>query len=147
MSKTKLPFAAVALSLLVGAASVPAFAHHADVMFDKMKEMTLTGTVKQFENTNPHSMIELVVQSAGKPVTWHIETDSPIVLQKVGAEPMLQMGEKVTMRIHPLKDGKPGGSLIQVKKSDGSVVMVPEPGKVFGTSPPVEEPQKAGRTK
>jgi len=130
MKKTALLAAALALF------AAPAFAHHADVMFDKTKDMTLSGTVLKFENVNPHSMIELQVADRGKaPVVWQIETDSPIMLQKAGIEPMLKENEKVTVRIHPLKDGKPGGSLIALKKSDGSVVMVPEPGKIYGTKP------------
>ena len=134
MKKTAMPFAA-ALALMVGAAA-PAFAHHADIMFDKMKEMTLSGTVMKFENVNPHSSIDLAVGKSGsQPVIWTIESDSPIMLQKAGIDPMLMKGEKVTVRIHPLKDGKPGGSLVALKKADGSEVM-PEPGKIFGTKPP-----------
>ena len=44
---------------IIAAVAVPATAHHAFVMFDKKKEMTLTGTVKKFENTNPHAMIQV----------------------------------------------------------------------------------------
>ena len=40
-----------------------AAAHHSPVMFDQSKPLTLTGTVRQFQWTNPHSYIQLVVKN------------------------------------------------------------------------------------
>ena len=94
--------AAVAATV-IAAASVPAVAHHSFVMFDKQKETTITGTVKEFENTNPHAMIVLTTQD-GK--DWIVQTESPLVLEKVGInDSTLSKGEKATIRVHPLKSG------------------------------------------
>ena len=40
-------------AVLVAAISVPAFAHHSFAMFDAQKTITLEGTVKELEWTNP----------------------------------------------------------------------------------------------
>jgi hypothetical protein len=95
-------------------------------MFDAAKEVVLIGTIKQFQYTNPHSWIQVMVPgTGGREVEWSIETAAPIVLLRAGIRPTaLQPGEKVTVRAHPLKDGAPGGSLIDVKKADGTVLSL-----------------------
>ncbi|MEI9891668.1 MAG: DUF6152 family protein [Caulobacteraceae bacterium] len=52
--------AASALSL-AAAASAPALAHHSFAMFDFQASKTVTGTVEQFDWTNPHTFIWLQV--------------------------------------------------------------------------------------
>ena len=52
--------AALALSL----PAVSAQAHHSMAMFDQTKTVTLKGTVKQFQWTNPHCYIQLMVKDA-----------------------------------------------------------------------------------
>ena len=124
----KSAFAALALALL---ATAPAFAHHSDAMFDSTKEVVLNGTVKEFQYTNPHSWIQLLVPAAqgAAPVEWSIETAAPIVLLRAGIKPAsLHPGDKITLRLHPLKSGGPGGSLIEVKKGDGSTLSLRGPG-------------------
>ena len=39
--------------MAVALIAVPAFAHHSGAMFDDKKDVTLTGTVKEFQYTNP----------------------------------------------------------------------------------------------
>jgi hypothetical protein len=112
--------------LVLGAAASQAGAHHSTAMFDARKEVVLNGTVKQFQYTNPHSWIQVMVPGeGGQLVEWSIETSAPIVLLRAGIKPTaLQPGEKVTVRAHPLKDGAPGGSLIDVKKADGTLLSL-----------------------
>jgi hypothetical protein len=119
MLKTMIP-AAVAATVI--AASVPAVAHHSFVMFDKQKQTTLTGTVKEFENSNPHAMIVLTTQD-GK--DWIIQSESPLVLERVGIDDStLSEGEKVTVRVHPIKNGSPEGSLIELTTDDGMMMSL-----------------------
>jgi hypothetical protein len=120
MLKSLIP-AAVAATV-IAAASVPAVAHHSFVMFDKQKQTTLSGTVKAFENTNPHAMILLTTED-GK--DWIIQTESPLVLEKVGIDDStLSEGEKVTVRVHPMKNGSPEGSLIALTTEDGMMMSL-----------------------
>jgi hypothetical protein len=117
-------------AICVMAGIAPAMAHHSDAMFNSDKEIVLNGTVKEFQYTNPHSWIQLIVPAAaaGAPVEWSIETGAPIVLLRAGIKPTaLQPGDKVAIKVHPLKDGGAGGSLIEVKKEDGSILSLKGP--------------------
>ena len=120
---------AIVTAFAAALATYPAAAHHSDAMFAADKELVLNGTVKQFQYTNPHSWIQIVVPGAsGAPVEWSIETGAPIVLLRAGIKPTaLQPGEKVSLRVHPMKDGSAGGSLIEAKKEDGSTLSLKGP--------------------
>ena len=113
VSKKMLALAGVAAVTL---ASAPALAHHSFAMFDNQKNVTLDGTVKEFQWTNPHSWIQLVVKDAsGKEIEWSIEGGSPNGLSRSGwKRTSLKAGDKAVAVIHPLKDGTNGGSLVTV---------------------------------
>jgi len=124
MSRSTIAGIAVALC-----AAAPASAHHSDAMYDSGKQLTISGTVKEFQYTNPHSWIQLVVPAAaGAPVEYSIETAAPIVLLRAGIKPTsLQPGDKISLHYHPLKSGAPGGSLIDIKKDDGTTLSLRGP--------------------
>lgn len=68
--------AAAVLAILVSAA--PAWAHHSFDMFDMTKQVTLTGTIKEFQWTNPHTFTWIEVPNdKGGVDTWAIEGMSP----------------------------------------------------------------------
>jgi Family of unknown function (DUF6152) len=108
MRPSLLPF--VAAGLL---AAGPAAAHHSFAMFDNQKTVTLEGTVKSFEWTNPHSWITLeVVAENNKVDEWDIELPAAALLAREGWNKFyLKPGEKISVQINPLKDGGRGGSL------------------------------------
>ena len=103
--------------------AIPAFAHHSFAMFDAEKRMTLEGTVKEFQWTNPHSWILMMVKNpAGVEEQWAIELGAPGGLARQGWVPKtLTPGMAVTATIHPLKDGTHGGQFMAVKLPDGSM--------------------------
>ena len=110
-----------ALGALV--ASMPAAAHHSFAMFDQKKVMTLEGTVHEFQWTNPHAFIELDVQGGGKTIRWSIELNSPNNLKRQGwNRTALKAGDKVTLRMNPLRDGHPGGLFLDVRLPGGKVL-------------------------
>ena len=102
--------------------AIPALAHHSFAMFDAEKKMTLDGTVKEFQWTNPHSWILLTVSDAqGKAEQWAIEMGGPSGLARQGWVPKtLTPGMKVKTVIHPLRDGTPGGQFMAVTLPDGT---------------------------
>ena len=114
-TQLKLAAAVVLSGSLLGAA--PVTAHHSFAMFDNTKDMTLVGTVKEFQWTNPHSWIQLMVKDAsGKDVEWSIEGGSPNGLTRAGwKRTSIKPGDKAVVIIHPLKDGSEGGSLVRVE--------------------------------
>ena len=93
--------------------AVPASAHHSFALFDMTKSVMLEGTVKRFEWTNPHSWIFLdVVGPQNVSEEWTIELPAAGALAREGWNAnYLTAGERIIVRINPLKDGKKGGSL------------------------------------
>jgi|SRR5579871_2687879 len=98
-----------------------AIAHHSFAMYDRDHQITLTGTVTSFEWTNPHAYIELDVPEAnGGTKHFSIECASPNVLTRVGWKfKELKSGDRVTLLINPLKNGKAGGMLEKATLPDG----------------------------
>ncbi len=118
--------AAIALSLAAGA-TAPALAHHSFAMFDFQASKTVTGTVEQFDWTNPHTFIWLQVPTAagnGATERYGFEGMSPNYLGRRGwSKTTLKPGDKVTVTYHPLKDGSKGGTYQKVMLSDGKELM------------------------
>jgi len=103
--------------------STSASAHHSFAMFDSSKQVTLVGTVKEFQWTNPHTWIQVNVPTNGKVVEWSIEGGSPNGLARRGwKSSSLKAGDKVTLVINPMKDGSNGGSLKTVTTADGKTL-------------------------
>lgn len=104
-----------ALFLMAG----PAVAHHSFTMFDTSKQVTLTGSVTSFEWTNPHVYIEVDVPGEAGVKHWSIELGSPSILRNSGwKHDTLKPGDKITLIINPLKNGNPGGLLVQANLAD-----------------------------
>jgi hypothetical protein len=86
-------------------AAMPAFPHHSYSMFDMKKEVTLEGTVRNFQWTNPHIWIDLVVidKATGQPVNWSVEGSGPTLLAREGwRRDTIKPGDKVILVTHPL---------------------------------------------
>jgi len=113
----------VALAAVVLTAAVPALGHHSFAMFDQTKVMTLDGTVREFQWTNPHSFIELDVTRDGRTQRWSIELNSPNNLTRQGwRRTSLRAGERISVRIAPLRNGHAGGLFLDLRKADGRVL-------------------------
>jgi hypothetical protein len=98
----------IAVVALVSVPAQPIFAHHSYAMFDLEKNVTLDGTIKEVQWTNPHIWIQLLVKDAatGKDVEWSIEGASPNMLVRAGwTRNALKAGDKAMMVIHPVRSG------------------------------------------
>lgn len=117
------------LSLTVVAAfalSAPASAHHSFAMFDATRNVTVQGAVKEFEWTNPHSWLRVMVmdQKSGKPVLWAFELSSPARLTTMGMHAdTVKAGDVVSVTFHPMKDGTRGGQFVQATLPGGKQVI------------------------
>jgi hypothetical protein len=122
MIRTRACAGLLALSLLAGAGG--ASAHHAFAMYDNTKYTKLTGTVTKYLWSNPHTMIDFVVQDAsGKSVTWTAECSPINMIGRRGwTADSLKVGEKVDFVIHPNRAGAAYGLLVTATKADGSVL-------------------------
>jgi hypothetical protein len=119
--------ALIAVAAMLTASS--ALAHHSFAMFDQSKSVTLQGTVKDFRWTNPHVFIQLLVKTeGGSEAEWSIEMSSPEHLVRVGWRPgTLKPGDKVTLAIHPMRDGSTGGQYLSGTGPDGPLAGSPVP--------------------
>ena len=116
-------FAAAAAGAAMLGAGV-ANAHHSGAMFDRSKPITLTGTVKEFQWTNPHSWIQVNVTDArGVTKEWSIEGGSPNSLVRQGwRKTTFKPGDKVTLRVGPMRDGSAGGIFMGAVTADGKTI-------------------------
>jgi hypothetical protein len=112
---------------LASAAAAPALAHHSFAMFDRSKQVTLEGTVHDFQWTNPHSWIDLeVVNDKGGTDLYGVELNSPNNLARQGwKSTSLKTGDKVSLTINPLRDGRKGGLFVAVKLPNGQMLGDP----------------------
>lgn len=107
-----------------GFASVAAFAHHSFAMFDRTRTVTVEGTVREFQWSNPHAYIQLVSKdSAGREVEWSLEMGAPMYLYARGWRPRtLRPGTKVSIDLYPLRSGEPGGVVLDVSDENGKAI-------------------------
>jgi hypothetical protein len=101
-----------------------AFAHHSPVMFDQTKQVTLTGTVREFQWTNPHSYIQLVVKNdQGQEEEWSLEMGASVYLYNLGWRPStVKAGDTLTVTIAPLRKGGNGGLLLKALTAEGTPI-------------------------
>ncbi|HEX4677467.1 MAG TPA: DUF6152 family protein [Steroidobacteraceae bacterium] len=102
-------------------------AHHSFAMFDQTQQVTLKGTVHEFQWTNPHAWIHLDVPGAnGINDSWQVELNSPNNLKRQGwKSTSVKPGDQVTLVLNPLKDGSKGGLFVSITLPDGSVLGDP----------------------
>ena len=99
----------------------PALSHHSFAMFDTQKEVTLSGTVREFQWTNPHSWLQLVVERGGSSVECSIELGSPNTMSRRGwRRTSFRPGDEVTVTMNPMRDGSPGGALVSAIDARGN---------------------------
>lgn len=119
-----------AIALFACAAPLPA--HHSTAMFEWGKEgPPLKGTIFSVEWTQPHVWIVFyVVNASGGVDRYGIEGMSPSYLNRAGwSKRTLKPGDKVTLILYPLKDGRKGGFLAKAILADGKVMQhAPPPG-------------------
>ena len=116
--------ALVPLCLIAATAFAPAAsAHHSPVMFDQTKTVSLTGTVRLFQWTNPHCYIQLMVADGDRQTEWNLEMGAPVYLFNRGWRPsILKPGDRITITANPLRSGANGGLVLNVTRSDGTAI-------------------------
>jgi hypothetical protein len=92
--------------------AAPAWVHHSGAMFDATREVTLTGTVKEFQYTNPHSWLLVDVKGTdGKVTTWGFEAEGPSTLTRAGIRRSdFVAGTPITIKGNPHRDGRPAAT-------------------------------------
>src|SRR5205085_8318641 len=110
------------VAMLIGAG--PAISHHSNSAYQVDKVMTITGVVKEWKWSNPHTWLYVMVtDDKGAQTEWAVEGRAPSVLGRAGWDRfVLKAGEKVTVHMSPAKDGTHVGIIARVTKEDGTIL-------------------------
>ena len=108
----------------LGLLSTPALSHHSNVAYEVTKVITITGVVKEFRWSNPHTWILVTVDDGkGGKVEWACEGRAPSVLLRSGwVRTSLKPGEMVTIDMSPARDGSRTSIVARVTKADGTIL-------------------------
>lgn len=109
------------------AAATAAWAHHSPAMFDLQAQAKVTGTVRAFQWTNPHSYIQLMVKDAkGREQEWSFEMAAPMYLYAHGWRPSsIKAGDTLTITYAPLRKGGQAGLAVEVTGANGKPLGSP----------------------
>jgi hypothetical protein len=113
---------AAAVVLALFGASAAAWAHHSGAMFDRARTLEISGVVKEFLWINPHASFKVEVQDArGETKLWYIEMNGVSNLVHEGwKRSTIKPGDKVTVTVNPLRDGRPGGWYLGITLASGA---------------------------
>jgi hypothetical protein len=122
---TSKPLTALLLALAIGFPAL-AGAHHSFAGFDQNQVVSIKGTVKDFQWTNPHTWLQVVVvNEGGVAEEWALEGLSPNVLGRMGwKRNSVAAGDVITVYFNPTRNGSHGGNLVKIVRADGSQVPV-----------------------
>ena len=126
-------FAAGLACALVWLTAPTALAHHSAAGVDQAKTVTIVGELKEFKWANPHSWMDIAVtDDKGATKMWSVEMTAPAYLARAGwTSKTVKPGDKVTVAVHPMKNGNPGGLFVNITLPDG---------RVLGQSPAAPRP-------
>ena len=102
----------------------PAEAHHSAAQFNFQTPVNVTGVVKVAQFSNPHAKIVLSVTDE-KHGTRDVEFEghSRNNMYRQGFRPnMMNVGDKITVRIAPMRDGNDGGYVTALITADGQAI-------------------------
>jgi hypothetical protein len=115
------------ISILIAAVTAalgwmsPTAAHHSHGNYIRSDWTYLQGTVRQIHWMNPHSWIYLEVQDTdGEAQIWALEGASVVTLRRDGwTQDSVRVGDALSVRCNPLKDGSRGCLLGFILSDDG----------------------------
>ena len=123
--KARIPvFSLIVFLLMALPGTTPLAAHHSTAMYNMGTPVTVTGTVKKFEWTNPHAFIYLEVKDeSGQVVEWEIEMMSLNHLKSYGwSRNTVMPGDLISCTGGAAKSGDPAMLSSLIKLNDGRVI-------------------------
>lgn len=111
-------------------AGVSLQAHHSLAgVYDMQQEKEINGTLTKLQFVNPHGSMTITVKNPdGTTTDWTFTTGSATTLadrgiSKVGPN-ALKVGEPLTAKFIPARNGNPLGFLKSIKRADGTVMTI-----------------------
>lgn len=136
------PLMFLVLTLTVPIFVLPVCAHHGNAAYDTEKQITITGTVTQWFWANPHCILQIdAPDEKGQIMHWGAETENPTTMSHYGwKRTSFKPGDKVTVTMITVKNGKPVGRIVEVSLPNGEKLA----GRVLPTLAPFkpEDPPK-----
>jgi uncharacterized protein DUF6152 len=105
-------------------------AHHSLAgVYDMKKETEQSGTVASVKFTNPHGSLTIAVKNPdGSTTDWVMTLGSATALAQRGigktGPNALHVGDNITVKFLPARDGSPLGFLKTVTMPDGRVIQI-----------------------
>jgi hypothetical protein len=119
-----------ALAIGLAGLSRAAFGHHSAAQFDFGGTVEVTGIVKFARFANPHGKIILEVtddERGTRDIEYESHSRNNMVRQGLVPE-MFTLGDTITIRIAPMRDGRDGGYITAFVTEDGQAVgMITRP--------------------
>ncbi len=116
--------AVTAVALIAGAAGT-ALAHHSNAHFDQSAHISLEGEVVEYQLINPHAFIYLNVEDeSGEVIEWSLQTGGNVgrLIRANWSQDSVAPGDVITATLAPMRDGTPGGLLVDITLPDGTVL-------------------------
>ena len=106
--------------------SMAAQAHHSNSAYDRTRNITVAGTVKEFKWANPHCWLYLLVPDGkGGTEPWSFEGGAVAMLSRNGwRATSIMPGQHLRVIAQPNKDGSHGGGFIKVLFDDGTSLQI-----------------------
>jgi hypothetical protein len=119
--KTSVLVTTFVIAMMTLGGGVTLAAHHSHAMFDMTQEVTLTGTINKVVFRNPHVMMFVDVKTPdGQVESWSVEMSTlDNELRRGLDKDTLKPGDKITVKLHPLRDGSKGGNYTSLTTADG----------------------------
>lgn len=110
----------IAVTLVVGFGQAVR-AHHSASQFDFQKTVSMTGVVTKFQAINPHMRLTLRVTDAKGTRQIDFEGHSTNNMYRSGyRDKMINVGDKITVTVAPLRDGSDGGYVTGAVTASGA---------------------------
>ena len=119
-SKTMIKVGAIAALAAVGAAAVPALAHHSYAMFDQTRTVTLTGIAYRYAAIPTHAELHFymlgpdgkLVKKDGKNADFGVEMAGAAGMARQGiTAATFPPGTILSVKVNPMRNGSNFGSL------------------------------------
>ena len=110
---------------LLSAAAAPVTAHHSAAQFDFRNPVEVTGVVKEARFANPHGRFVLEVtddERGTRDVEFEAHSRNNMIRMQGLVPDMFQIGQTVTLRIAPMRDGRDGGYVTGFVTIDGDTI-------------------------
>jgi len=89
----------------------PIFGHHSDAAIDINSIVNIEGVVTEYSWRNPHVYFTVETEAqGGEPTEWTVQLAGFITVSRMGwTRDTLSVGDRVSVGLHPARDGRPYG--------------------------------------